>query len=42
MPVAIHGKQYATVNERIEEVHEEYKGRVSIETDIISSIEGTR
>jgi|TARA_R110001592_G_scaffold193031_2_gene440135 hypothetical protein len=41
MPVAIHGKQYATVNERIEEVHEEYKGRVSIETDIISSIEGT-
>jgi uncharacterized protein (DUF3820 family) len=41
MPVAIHGKQYATVSERIEEVHGEYKGRVSIETDIITSIEGT-
>ena len=41
MPVEIHGKQYATVNERIEDVHKDYKGSVSINTEILASTENT-
>tara|TARA_R110002020_G_scaffold474784_1_gene707420 strand:+ start:1535 stop:2212 length:678 start_codon:yes stop_codon:yes gene_type:complete len=41
MPVDIHGKQYATVNERIIELHNDYKGSCSIVTKIVESDSGT-
>lgn len=41
MPVDIHGKQYATVNERITELHNDYKGSCSIITEIAESDSGT-
>ncbi len=37
MPVEIHGKQYATVNERIEELHKKYNGCVSINTELLET-----
>ena len=37
MPVDIHGKQYATVNERIQELHEAYEASSSITTEVIPS-----
>ena len=37
MPVEIHGKQYATVNERIEELHKKYNGWVSINTELLET-----
>ena len=37
MPVDIHGKQYATVNERIQELHESYEASSSITTEVIPS-----
>ena len=40
MPVQIHGKQYATVNERIQELHEDYKGSSSVITEIVPSENG--
>jgi hypothetical protein len=40
MPVDIHGKQYATVNERIQELHGSYKGSSSIITEVVTSGEG--
>lgn len=40
MPVDIHGKQYATVNERIQELHGSYKGSSSIVTEVVTSGEG--
>jgi len=37
MPVNIHGKQYKTVAERVNEIHKEHSGEISITTEIINS-----
>ena len=36
MPVQIHGKEYKTVAERVNEVHSNLEGELSITTEIIS------
>jgi len=40
MSVNIHGKEYKTVAERVNEVHEKYKDNVEIQTELISWEDG--
>jgi len=35
MPVTIHGKEYLTVAERVNQIHKDYKGMVSITTEVL-------
>lgn len=37
MPIDIHGKQYQTVAERLQQVHEDFKGKVSITTEVLAN-----
>ena len=35
MPVTIHGKEYLTVAERVNQIHKDYKGMISITTEVL-------